>query len=205
MITLYGTTTSPFVRRVRAVCAETSAACTVVATQTDEGQAQLRTVSPVWKVPVAVFADGRTVYDSRVIIDELTRGGWGTMRPAATDLRGRVDEENVITMIDEALLALVRRFYTQKDGGSVDNPWFHKERARVEAIMVHLDSLVVGEYLTARGAQDGGFGRAELAVVTSIDWMRFRNTFDLSTTPKLQALSTSWASRPSLAQTQPTA
>ncbi|HEY1097352.1 MAG TPA: glutathione S-transferase family protein [Myxococcota bacterium] len=204
MITLYGTTTSPFVRRVRAVCIEAGRDITFVPTQTDDGQAQLRRVSPIWKVPVAAFADGRVVYDSRVIIDEIVRDGSGTLRADSSDVRGRVDEENVITMIDEALLALVRRFYTTKDGGSVDNPWFEKERARVATILEHLDSLVVGQHLTARAQQDGGFGRVELAVVTALDWMAFRNTFDLATVPKLRALASSWASRPSLSQTAPT-
>jgi len=203
MITLYGTTTSPFVRRVRVVALEKGSELGLVPTQTDEGQAQLRRVSPIWKIPVATFDDGRVVYDSRVIIDELTRDGWGSMRAPATDLRGRVDEENVINMIDEALLALVRRFYTTKDGGSVDNPWFDKEQARTTAILTHLDSLVVGDHLTARNAQDGGFGRVELAVVSALEWIAFRKTFDLSTTPKLQALVSSWATRPSLVHTQP--
>lgn len=205
MITLYGTTTSPFVRRVRVVALEKGIELTLVPTQTDEGQAKLRLVSPIWKIPVAIFDDGRTIYDSRVIIDELTRDGWGAMRAPSTDLRGRVDEENVINMIDEALLALVRRFYTTKDGGSVDNPWFDKEQARTTTILKHLDSLVVDDHLTARNAQDGGFGRVELAAVSALQWMAFRNTFDLSTTPKLQALLTSWATRSSLHQTKPVA
>ncbi len=203
MITLYGTTTSPFVRRVRVVALEKGIDLTLVPTQTDAGQAALRLVSPIWKIPVAVFDDGRVVYDSRVIIDELTRDGWATMRTPASDLRGRVDDENAINMIDEALLALVRRFYTVKDGGSVDNAWFDKEQARTTAILQHLDSLVVGDHLTARAAHDGGFGRVELALVSALQWMAFRKTFDLSVTPKLQALLTSWATRPSLQQTQP--
>ena len=50
MITLFGTTTSPFVRRVRVVCLEKGLPFTLVPALTDEGQAALRAVSPVWKV-----------------------------------------------------------------------------------------------------------------------------------------------------------
>ena len=69
MITLFGTTTSPFVRRVRVVCLEKGLPFTLVPALTDEGQAALRAVSPVWKVPVVQLDDGGVVYDSRVILD----------------------------------------------------------------------------------------------------------------------------------------
>ena len=51
-MTLYGTTTSPYVRRVRVVTLELGLPLTWVDTFTDAGQAALRARSPVWKVPV---------------------------------------------------------------------------------------------------------------------------------------------------------
>src|SRR6185436_16549189 len=68
---LYGTTTSPFVRRVRVVAAEVGEQVERIDTASDAGQAKLREVSPIRKVPVAVI-DGRTIYDSRVINEWLT-------------------------------------------------------------------------------------------------------------------------------------
>ena len=75
---LYGTTTSPFVRRVRIVAAELGEPIDRVDTAPEAGMAALREVSPIRKVPVAVI-DGRTLFDSRVIIDWLvtTRGWFG--------------------------------------------------------------------------------------------------------------------------------
>ena len=215
---LYGTLTSPFVRRVRIVCLERSIPFTMVNTAVDEGQAALRRVSPIWKVPVAVFDDGRVVYDSRVIVDELCRDSWAPLRPPSLDIRGRADEENVITMVDDATLALVRRFYLQKDGAPVDAPYLEKDHARALATMKALEdqlpsssssssssSLMVGA-ATARGGVEGGFGRAELALVTALDWMDFRQTFDLTTTPKLNALRTHWnEAMASVASTKPPA
>ena len=52
---LYGTTTSPFVRRVRVVAAEVGEPIEIIDTATDAGQAKLREVSPIRKVPVAVI------------------------------------------------------------------------------------------------------------------------------------------------------
>ena len=203
MLSLIGTTTSPFVRRVRVVCLEKGVDLTLIPALTDEGQAALRKASPVWKVPVATFPDGRVVYDSRVIIDELCVDGWGPLRPPADDPVGRVAEENAITMIDEALLSLVRRFYLQRDGASLDVPYLQKELDRATTILRHLDSSVVGVHATPSGAARGGFGLAELALVSACDWFIFRKTFDLAQTPRLEALRAHWQQRPSIAATPP--
>ena len=68
---LYGTTTSPFVRRVRVIAAEIGEPVDRVDTATDAGMAQLREVSPIRKVPVAVLGE-RTIFDSRAIVETIT-------------------------------------------------------------------------------------------------------------------------------------
>lgn len=204
MFSLIGTTTSPFVRRVRVVAIEKGIPFTLVPALTDEGQAALRQASPVWKVPVAIFDDGRVAYDSRVIVDELCHDGWGPLRPPSTNPVARVAEENVVTMIDEALASLIRRFYLQRDGASLDAPYLQKDLERAHTILRHLDETIVGVHATSHGDRAGGFGRAELALVTALDWCVFRKTFDVAQTPRLEALRAHWQSRPSIAQTPPT-
>ena len=206
MITLFGTVTSPFVRRVRVVCIEKGLAHTLVDAATADGQAQLRAVSPIAKVPVARLADGRVVFDSRVILDELCHpdlGGHAPLREPARDLRGRVDEENAVTLVDEALLCLVRLFYLKRDGADLSVAYLQKEQARAATILMHLNDNLAGNYLTMRNAEDGGFGRPELALFTALGWISFRKTFDLTTTTKLLAFCDHWAARPSLQQTAP--
>jgi glutathione S-transferase len=204
MLSLIGTTTSPFVRRVRVVALEKGVDLTLIPALTDEGQAALRRASPVWKVPVALFDDGRTVYDSRVIIDELCHDGWGPLRAPSTDPRTRVAEENIVTMIDEALASLIRRFYLQRDGAQLATPYLDKDLDRAHTILRHLDASVVDVFATGAGRDAGGFGRAELALVTALDWFVFRKTFDVAQTPRLEALRAHWQTRPSIAQTAPT-
>ena len=70
MMTLFGTTTSPFVRKVRILALEMGVPFTLVNTADEEGQAALKKVSPLWKVPVALM-DADAVLDSRVIVREL--------------------------------------------------------------------------------------------------------------------------------------
>jgi glutathione S-transferase len=202
-IQLYGTITSPFVRRVRVVCIEKGVGFSLVDTSAAGGADALKAVSPIGKVPVARFDDGRVVYDSRVIVDEVCHDGWGPLRPPAHDIKGRVDDENAVNLIDEALLSLIRVFYVERAGGDVGAPLLVKESSRARNIMVQLNEMVVRDHLTVGGANDGRLGRPELAVVTAVGWMIFRKTFDLSTTPRLQALHARWAARPSFQQTAP--
>lgn len=203
MITLYGTVTSPFVRRVRVVCLEKNVACTMVDTTTPAGADELKRLSPIAKVPVARFADGRVVYDSRVILDEVCHDGWAPLRQPATDIKGRVDDENAVNLVDEALLSLIRVFYVKRDGGDITATPMVKELNRARAIMMHLNEIIHGNHLTVGGHNDGRFGRPELAAVSAFAWMRFRDMFPLSTTPWLEALLAHWSTRPSLAQTAP--
>lgn len=202
MIQLYGTITSPFVRRVRVVCLEKNVPFTLIDVA-GANHEKVKAVSPIGKVPVARFEDGRVVFDSRVILDEVCAAGWAPLRQPATDIKGRVDDENAVNLVDEALLSLIRCFYVKRDGGDLAAPAVVKETARARDIMMYLNEQIFGQHMTVGGANDGRLGRPELAAVTAFAWMAFRKTFDLSTTPRLQALLAHWATRPSFVQTAP--
>ncbi|MBA3393489.1 MAG: glutathione S-transferase N-terminal domain-containing protein [Deltaproteobacteria bacterium] len=65
-------------RRVRVVAQEVG----VQVERIEGGQAVLQGVSPIRKVPVATI-DGKTLFESRVIIDWLTTTrGWGSLVPS---------------------------------------------------------------------------------------------------------------------------
>jgi glutathione S-transferase len=197
---LYGTVTSPFVRRVRVVAAELGEPVDLVDTATDAGQAELRAVTPIWKVPAAEI-DGVLVFDSRVICDVLlARGSATELRPMAARGVRFVDEMNVLNAIDEALLSAIRLFYLQRDGADLSVAYLVKERARVESTLTWLEGRVRGPWLT----DIDGFGVAELALFTTLAWMRFRNAVPLDAYPKLHVFETAHQSRPSLLATAPT-
>jgi glutathione S-transferase len=193
---LYGTTTSPFVRRVRVVAAEVGESVDRLDTATDAGQGALREVSPIRKVPVAVV-DGRTIYDSHAIIDWLvTTRGWHTLTPA----RDRWHEQNVINAIDGALDAVIQLFYLRRDGVTIaGSPYEIRQLDRADAIFAWL-----GNQLTKDGRGFGeGFGLAELALITSLDWMDFRNAYPTERASVVESVRAAWRDRPSLASTRP--
>jgi glutathione S-transferase len=192
---LYGTTTSPFVRRVRIVAAERMVTCTLLDVNQAEHQATMRTLSPIWKVPVAVLDDDRVVYDSRVIIAELCATGWGPMRSPPTEPRARVQEENLLNLIDEATHALVRNFYLKRDGGSLDLPMAVKDQGRALAILQHIDAHAE--------LDEQAWGRPELALATSLDWIGFRNLLDAAMLHGLRSKLARLLQRPSFVATIP--
>jgi glutathione S-transferase len=193
---LYGTTTSPFVRRVRVVAAEVGEPVDRIDTAPDEGQAALREISPIRKVPVAVI-DGRTIYDSRVIIDWLTTTrGWQGLAPA----RDRWQEQNIINAIDGALDAVIQLFYLRRDGVAIDGtPYAQRQLDRADAIFAWLETQLASD---GRGFGDG-FGLSELALISTLDWMDFRKTYPTERAAGVESVRAAWRERPSLASTRP--
>jgi len=186
---LYGTTTSPFVRRVRVIAQEIGQPIELLNTVPDDGQAKLREVSPIRKVPVAVV-DGRTIYDSRVIIDYLTTTrGWGAVVPP----RDRWREQNLLNAIDGALDAIISLFYLRRDGVAIDGTAFAtRQLERAEAIFAWIAPQLSTEAL----------GVPEVSVIAALDWMDFRQTYDTKRAG-LANVREAWGARPSIVATRP--
>jgi glutathione S-transferase len=197
--TLYGTLTSPYVRRVRAVAHELGVAIERVDTRDDDGQGQLRAMNPLWRVPTA--RDGeQMIFDSRVIVDHLVRthGAGRLSAPGPGDL----ETLNRLTVIDGALDTLINVFYLERDGYTADDgTYLAKQRARAAASLAWLEAHVDDVWITR--ARE--FGLPEIALVTAVGWMRFREAIDLAPYPGLVRCLDHHGARPSLAETRPPA
>lgn len=203
-IELYGTATSPYVRRVHALAIEFGLDCTHVDTASDEGQARLRALSPVWKIP-AVVLDGAPLFDSRVIGEELVRrqakaGALGEFAPLDEGFAAR----NLSTVIDGALDSLINVFYLGRDGVAPEAAsYLAKQGARAASAMTWVEAQLdeAGHWLTPAGR----FGLPELNLITTLEWMRFRATYPVDAHPKLAAFVAFHTERPSLVATRPPA
>ncbi len=194
---LYGTTTSPFVRRVRVVAAEVGEPVERIDTATEAGQALLREVSPIRKVPVAEI-DGRTLFDSRVIIEWLvTTRGWGGISPPRDVWRTR----NLSNAVDDALESVIQTFYLKRDDNVAWNTSTFATRQVERA-----DSIFA--WLATQLAPDGksfgdGFGLAELSLVCALEWMDFRQTYPTERASALAGVRAAWSECASVAATRP--
>jgi glutathione S-transferase len=189
-ITIYGTTTSPFVRRVRVVAAELGVDIERIDTATDAGQAALREISPIRKVPVAIV-DDRTLFDSRAIIDWLTSTrGWGGMAAPTDVLR----ELNLLNAVDAALDSVIQLFYLRRDGVVIDGtPYAHRQLDRADAIFAWLAPQLRTDVL----------GLVEVSAIAALDWMDFRASYDTKRAVGCEAVRAAWRERPSLVATRP--
>ena len=69
---LIGSTTSPFVRKVRVVMAEKKLDYEFVLENVWAAETQIQQTNPLGKVPALVMEDGKTMVDSRVIVEFRT-------------------------------------------------------------------------------------------------------------------------------------
>jgi glutathione S-transferase len=188
---LYGTSGSPFARRVRVFAAEVGQPVEFVSTLDDAGRAQLREVSPIKKVPVAVVGD-RTIFDSRAIIEWLIQArGWGTIVPP----RDVWHDSNLINALDEALLSVVQVFYLlNRDKVPAENLGVVEKRQydRADAIFAWAKPQL----------REHEFGLPELSAICTLDWMDYRSTYKTERAG-LQSLRAAWKDRPTLVDTAP--
>lgn len=197
-VRLFGSYTSPFVRRIRIVCLELGVPFSMVDTMTPEGQADLRQRSPIWKVPAAEI-DGQLVLDSHVISDVLLAryGGLGPLASLALD---DTEGRNAVSVIDGALDALINVFYLAKDGVTPEQvPYLEKQRARAASALSWLDARVHEPFVTSKQA----LGLPEVALGTALGWMRFRNAYPIGTHPRLMRCLEALEARPSFLSTAP--
>ncbi len=195
-VKLYGTTTSPFVRRVRIVAAEVGEPVDRIDTATELGMAALRAASPIHKVPVALL-DGRLIFDSRAIISWLVASrGWKDLAPP----RDRVRHENLINAIDAALDAVIQLFYLRRDGIAIDGTAYAtRQLDRADSILAWLATQKESD----ERSFSGGLGIAEISLVCALDWMEFRNTYPTEHAAGVDSVRAAWRDRPSLATTRP--
>ncbi|MEO6774111.1 MAG: glutathione S-transferase family protein [Kofleriaceae bacterium] len=191
---IYGTTTSPFVRRVLVVAQELGEPIERVDTATPAGLKELERISPIRKVPVAIVGDdpdGQPVFDSRAIHAWLTatHGAWGTHH---------AHESNLVNAIDAAIDSVIQLFYLRRDGIAVaGSAYEQRQLARADAIFAWLAPRV------ADGTFSGGFGLAELSLICGLDWMEFRAAYPVERAAGCQSVRDRWRDRPSLVSTRP--
>jgi glutathione S-transferase len=194
---LYGTLTSPFVRRVRAVALELGVEVQLVDVSQPHGQELLAAISPIAKVPVAEL-DGSLWFDSHAIVAEmLAARGHGTLRVPKSFTAA---ESNFMVAVDGALEPAIRQFYFRRDKLAIDDlPYMVKERERVRAVMTWLERQVRPPWCT----RQDGFGLAELWLITALDWMTYRDAYPVDDHPRLLEVRAAHRERASLRETLP--
>src|SRR5688572_990965 len=196
---LYGTRTSPYVRRVRIVAEMVGAELELVDTSTDEGQTILSTITPIWKVPVLEDGDDNSIFDSAVINEYLIRR-YGNRNLRTDSGVGRWRERNLISVIDGALDSGIRLLYMSRDGARIEEiAYLQKEQRRIESAMNWIEKQLDGGFFT----DVPRIGLVEIALATALDWLIFRKQYPVDRHGALAAFLEHHSGFPPFVHTRP--
>jgi len=209
VLKLFGHDASPYVRRVRILLAELQLPFERDTHGWQDPAPELGASSPIQRVPMLQLGPGapvRHVFESRVIARLLfgmphpRPGGEPPFQDAMVDPALALLDENVLSVTDAAQDSLVNLFLLEKDGIRPEqSTYLTRQGVRARGCLDWLER-------TYRGRRTLGPGRlayADVAVITLLGWIRFRERLDLGPWTELLAMEAAHAARPSIASTRP--
>ena len=165
---LFGSPGSPFARKVRIVLEEKGIPHEYIAGRPSAPDSPIPQFNPLGKVPTLVLDDGRSIYDSAVIVEYLDAQAKGlTLIPAALDERIEVRRwEALGDGIAEATVNINHEYREPKDKQRAP-AWFERQRAKVDrGLAVMEKDLGSGEHCFG-----GRFTLADIAAGYALDYL----------------------------------
>lgn len=168
---LYGSTTSPYVRRIRIVLASTQHEFFNLQIFSGAGRDLLASRNPTLKVP-CLEDDGRVIFDSRLIYRYLAE-------KLGHDVLSW-DEENQLTLIDAANDSFVQLMLLKRSDFDInqDKMYYRLQNERIESVL-----SVLSEQISAGAFANWDY--PEICLFTLIDWVLFRELHDMKAYPQL--------------------
>jgi len=203
---LYGSLTSPFVRKIRVAVEEYGLGDRVELAVTDPWQspADLLNGNPLAKVPALVTEDGLTLPDSELIMNYLdTLTGRAGSAQAGGYSRDYWETARLVQLadgvIDAAVAIVIETLKRPKE--FIYSGWVDRQNAAITRSLEALESA-------AERLADGSaapIGRLEITLGTALAYVDFRMPKQgwRERCPNLVAWFTRFATRPSMLATQP--
>jgi glutathione S-transferase len=193
MLKLYGSTTSPYVRRLRIWLANTEHEFVNLQIFAEQDRQILAAKNPTMKIPMLEDSSGKAVqiiFDSRVIYRYLT--------DKFDDPLLSWEQENRLTMIDSANDSLVQMFILSNSDIQPDEDklYFKLQKERVNAILLHLNEMVASQ-------QFASWNYPAICLYCLIDWIEFRNLHNMQGLTDLFAFHDDNAQRIEVTATDP--
>lgn len=209
MLKLFGHDASPYVRRVRVVLAELRIPFERDTHGWQDPAAEFVDASPIQRVPMLDLGPAsavRHVFESRVITSLLyslphpAPAGDPPFQDVLLDPSLALLDQNVISVADAAQDSLVNVFLLEPDGVRPEHAsYLRRQVARARGCLDWLERTYRGK----RTLTPGKLAYADVAVMTLLGWIRFRNRLELAAWPELLAMESAHAARPSMVSTRP--
>lgn len=197
---LVGSKTSPYVRKVRVILAETSLPFEFVEESAWTADTTVPRYNPLNKVPALVMDDGESIYDSRVICEYLDGIRAAGLLPSAPAERARVRRDEALGdgIADAGVLVFLER---KREAARQDPAWIARQLDKVNSGFATLArSLGSRQYLG--GAQ---VNMGDIACACALFWCEFRlpELGVRAAHPAIRAWAERMESRPSFSSTRP--
>ena len=170
-MTLYGSLPSPYVRRIRMLLEGIDYQFNNINVYDDAQREKFSAITPLRKLPV--LTDGETsIFDSHVIAEYIRKKRqW----PETT-----IEQHNLISAIDAVTDSLIVVFMSKRSGIEVskDKLLFKLQFERLPVILNWLNEQ-------SKSGIFGAWNLATIALISMIDWVNFRELYDLSDYPAL--------------------
>jgi len=170
---LIGSTTSPYVRRLRMWMSEIEHGFEQVDIFNSVDRARLVALNPTLKVPM-LEDDARIIFDSGAIYRYLAK------KLNKTELSW--EQTNLLTLIDSANDSLVQMFLLSRSDidTNADKLYFRLQRERCDVIFTELDKAVEKKAFIQ-------WNYATISLFCLLDWVSFRERYDYSKLSNLVA------------------
>src|SRR5438105_7888535 len=167
---LIGSLASPYTRKVRIVLAEKKIDYDFEIDNPWKADAKAAKLNPLGKVPALLLDDGRTLFDSRVIVGFLDNAS-PIARLVPAENRERVEVRRWEALADGVLDAgVLARLENQREAKLRSAPWIERQMGKVRAGLAALDS----ELADKPWCVGNGYSLADIAVGVCLGWLDFR-------------------------------
>jgi glutathione S-transferase len=169
---LIGSTTSPYVRKVRIVLAEKKIEADFVLENVLAPETTIGQTNPLGKIPCLVTDDGSAVFDSRVIVEYVdTLSPVGKLIPADGRERAAVKTWEALAdgLLDAGILA---RYEATLRPAELQSPaWVERQMSKIDAALRNM-SIGLGE--STHYCHNNQFSLADVAVGCALGYLDFR-------------------------------
>jgi glutathione S-transferase len=170
---LIGSTSSPYVRKVRIVMAEKKLDYEFVTEDVWAADSTVGQSNPLGKVPCLVMEGGEALFDSRVIVEYLdTLSPVGKLIPAVGRERAEVKTWEALAdgVLDAAILARLETNWAGRSKSQRSQAWVDRQLSKVHASLKAM-SQGVGEKPFCAGIY---LSLADIAVGCALGYLDFR-------------------------------
>ena len=170
---LIGSTSSPYVRKVRVVLAEKKLDCDFVLEDVWAAQTTIGDANPLGKVPCLIMEGAEAIFDSRVIVEYLdTLSPVGKLIPVQGRDRAEIKTWEALAdgVLDASILARLESTWGGRDAAQRSQAWIDRQMGKVQSALKAMSQglgdkpFCVGIHLTL----------ADISVGCALGYLDFR-------------------------------